>query len=607
MSRISQETLLAITARVSAADIIGRYVQLKKQGRELVGLCPFHAERTSSFSVNPEKGLWHCYGCGEGGSIFTFLEKIEGLSFVQAAKKLADEVGIEVVIDGLKDEKAERRELLLELLERAALFYSELLLRSPIASSAREYLAGRGISLESMQKFRLGWAPASGDALARKLLQAGYEQGLGVDTGLLRQRGSHYFDMLKARLVFPITGASGKVIAFGGRLLGSEKDASGPKYLNTPESELYQKRENLYGLSFHRGSISRTNEAMVMEGYLDVIAVSQAGFPLSVASLGTALTESQCRLLARYTKRVHLFYDADRAGRSATEKAIGLFEQTGLQVHVALMEQGQDPDSVIRERGAEAFQAIKNSTVPVVDYLIGRKSQEYDLASESGKEDFLKSTLSAIAKVQDEAKRDRYAVKVAGMTYSPERVVVSRVQVLRKAFVKEDRKQKEFSVSSPPTAARLILQGGTKDGEKTTLHAEERLVALLIQQPKWISRAAERIQPDELSRVELRPLLKVLLQQRSIERPLAWVELGESKRESEGIWARLSVTPLPESSDEDMERLIKDIKVMSLEPRYEYLRRSVLEGLKAGEIGPESIVYQEYVEIQQRLKGTRDE
>lgn len=601
MSRIPSETLEAILSRVNAVDVVGRYVQLKRQGREMVGLCPFHSERTGSFSVNPEKGAWYCHGCGEGGTIFRFLEKIEGLSFPQAVKKLGDEVGVVVAADERRDPAAERRDALRELLERTTQYYAELLHRSPLGGPARDYLKARGISSDTAHKFRLGWAPPSGDALLKKLQTAGYKAEDGVESGVLRERQGRYSDMLRGRLTFPITNAQGKVIAFGGRIIESHPDLKAPKYLNTPETDLYQKREHLYGLSFHRGDISRANEALVMEGYLDVIAVSQAGFPLSVASLGTALTEEQCRLLSRYARNVHLFYDADRAGRAATEKAIDLFESAGLLVHVAQMEQGQDPDSLIKEQGAEAFGQIKERTVSVVDYLIDRKSQEFSLSSVAGKEDFLKAVLPAVARVKDDAQRDRYAVKVAGMTFSREDVIGSRVAALRRGG-REPEKARAPAVApqpSPSPAAR-------RPSRRSSLHAEERLLCVLMRRSQWIPYVKDRLAPEELSRAELRPFLEVLLRMRSIERPLTWTDLEDRDPEREAVWARLSATETPESTNEDMERLIRDIKRMGLEPKYEAIRRQVLEGLSSGEVGPESALYREYLDLQQRLKGTKE-
>lgn len=605
MSKIPAETLDAISSRIDAVEVVGRYVQLKRSGQRYLGLCPFHGERTPSFTVDKEKALWYCYGCSEGGSVYNFLMRIEGLTFPQAVKKLADEVGIEVVVEKT-DPATQRRDALAELLERSAQYYSEMLHRSPLGEPARAYLKTRGITSETAHKFRLGWAVPTGDALLRKLQQAGYKPADGVEAGVLRERNGRYTDLLRARLVFPICSGQGKVIAFGGRLLESGPDSKAPKYLNTPETELYQKRENLYGLSVHRGEISRANEALVMEGYLDVIAVSQAGFPLAVASLGTALTEEQCRLLARYARKVHLFYDADRAGRSATEKAIELFENTGLLVSIGQMEQGQDPDSLIKEAGAEGFARVKASSVSVVDYLIAMKSREFDITSVAGKEDFLRAVLPALAKIKDQAQRDHYAQALRTMTFVPENVLLDRVQTLSRARPAERGVRAEERRTQAPALAAAAA-GRRPASRRSSLHAEERLLSVLLRRSQWIPFVKERLAPDELSRPELRPFLEVLLRLRSIERPLTWTDLGDHDPDREAVWARLSANDPPESTDEDMEKLIRDIKQRGLAPRFEAIRRQVLEGLSSGDIGPESPLYREYLDLQQRLKGTKNE
>ncbi len=607
MSKIPAETLDAISARIDATDVIGRYVQLKRRGRKATGLCPFHGERTPSFTVDQEKGLWYCFGCGEGGSVFSFLMKIEGLNFPQAVQRLGEEVGIEVVADDADDPEKLRRDKLRELLERSTQYYAELLHRSPLAESARTYLKARGIASATAQKFRLGWAPESGDALARKLKEAGYQAEDGMDAGVLRERYGKTTDLLRGRLVFPITNGQGKVVAFGGRLIEVVDGSKAPKYLNSPETELYQKREHLYGLSFHRPEISRANEAMVMEGYLDVIAVSQAGFPTAVASLGTALTEEQCRLLSRYARKVHLFYDADRAGISATEKAIELFENAGLLVHIGVMEPGQDPDSVIQEEGPEAFGRIKDSTVGVVEYLIDRKSQEFDMTSRIGKADFAAAVLPAVAKVKDGASRSHYIRSLATRLGVGENSLQAQMQSGGRARVTSGQNSSRARLSSDAGPNRSIQSISRVSSARSSVYAEERLLILLLRRPEWVEFVAERLDPTELSRAELRPLLEVLLRFRSNEKPLTWTDLRDLDPGQEVVWARLSATEAPESTNEDMETLIRDIKRNGLEPRYEEIRRQVLEGFETGEVGPESSLYKEYLDLQQRLKGTKNE
>lgn len=601
MSKIPSEKLELISSRIDAVDVIGRYVQLKVRGRKALGLCPFHGERTPSFSVDVEKGLWYCFGCSEGGSVYNFLMRIEGLSFPQAVKKMADEVGVPLELNERSNPEADYRDRLRELLERTAQYYTELLFRSPLGAQARDYLESRGLKMETAEKFRLGWAPPSGDALVGKLQKAGYSRDDGVKAGVVRERSGK--DLLRNRLIFPITSASGKVIAFGGRIIHPDPDKKTPKYLNTPETEIYSKREHLYGLSFHRGGISRAKEALVMEGYLDVIAVSQAGYPVSVASLGTALTEEQCRLLARYARKVHLFYDADRAGRSATEKAIELFEKAGLLVHVSQLEAGEDPDSIIREKGPEAFGAIKDATVGVVDYLIAQKASEFDLTTRAGKTEFLESVFPAVSKVRDDMARSDYVRQLSTQLGMTETVVAERVQALRSGRKMAPLKPvfQSEPVEDGPLPSRPVPRS------RSSLHAEERLLSLMLKKPEWNQFVHENLGPEDLSRRELRPFLEVLLQFRSNDRPLSWTDLAIGDPTEETVWARLMAADVPESTQADMERLISDIKRNGLEPRYELIRQQVLEGMSQGTVGPDSELYKEYRYLQKRLKGTRNE
>ncbi len=605
MSRISADTLNLISSRLDAVELIGRYVSLKRQGRRAVGLCPFHGERTPSFSVDPEQGLWYCFGCSEGGSVFNFLMKIEGLSFPQAVRQMAEEVGVVLELEDENDPGEARRRVLLEILERTAQYYSELLLRSADGEEARHYLSQRGISPEVLTRFRLGWAPAGGRELLTKLTSAGYERADGVAAGLLREYETRTSDLLRGRIVFPITDVQGRILAFGGRILKESEGRSAPKYLNTPETEVYEKRRHLYGLSFHRGQISRAGEALVMEGYLDVIASSQAEVPLAVASLGTSLTEEQCHLLARYAKRVHLFYDADKAGRAATEKAIELFEGAGLFVQVALLEQGQDPDSLLRERGVDGFLEVKASTVGVVDYLLDRKSQEFDLQSRGGLEGYLDSVLPALAKIRDGVVRSRYVKRLATELNLSEVALEERLNRGGGSVAVGGRTARRTSGS----ARRASLAGASSSASfkapvRSALHAEERLLAVLIREPQWMGLVEEHLSPNELTNEELRPCLEVLSRSRSNERPVAWSGLPAEELERQSVWARLVAAEIPESSQEEMERLIRDIKRNGLKPRLLELQQEVRAGIEAGTLDRDSPLYQEYLRLQQRVKGS---
>lgn len=322
MPKIPDETLNEILRRADMVAIVGRYTQLRKNGAAFLGLCPFHNEKTPSFRVNPERGAFMCFGCGEKGGLFQFMMKIESLPFPEVVRRLGHEVGVEIVVEESDDAETARRKRLLELLERCSHYYHELLVKSPLGKEALEYLYRRGLDKATIDRFRLGWAPTGGTALMQKLNSSGYRSEEGEEVGVLRERNGRYTDMLRARVIFPIFDIQDRVVAFGGRVL----DDSQPKYLNSPETFIYSKRRNLYGLQLHRGEISKQDRALIVEGYLDVVSVSKVGIGIAVASLGTALTSEQSALLRRYTKNVTMAYDADRAGQNATVKGIELFE-----------------------------------------------------------------------------------------------------------------------------------------------------------------------------------------------------------------------------------------------------------------------------------------
>lgn len=581
MGRIPEATLEAITQRASIVDVVGRYVKLKRQGRQMVGLCPFHSERTPSFSVNPEQGLYYCFGCQAGGSLFNFVMEIEGLSFPQAVKKLGEEVGIEVEFNEEETDEQRERKRLLELLERTTQFYHEMLLKSPLGKPALRYCEERGLELNTIEKFRLGWAPESGNALAKKLPSAGYTPTEGVEAGVLRERGGHVVDTLRGRLVFPILDAQGRALAFGGRVLGQGT----PKYLNTPETELYAKRRHLFGLATHRGAISRAEKAVVVEGYLDVIAMSQVGVPLGVASLGTALTEEQTQLLARYARDVILAYDADRAGESATLKAIELFEKVGLRVSVAPLEQGQDPDSLARSGGAEAVERCLDSAVSVIEFLMARAERRLDLSTPEGKQDFAREVLPAIGRIQDSTRRDGYLASVAS------KLRVSETQL-------------GWKLQSNLTASRPA-QGGRRRSRLLD-DTEKMLLRICALEPKWISQVKSEL---ELScfRPDFRRLFGVIYQLEGKEEPISLQELlpGIEDQDMVAQVAEILAKEPLSTLEEDVQKHVHAINIRLKKSRLEELSPEVVSAINAGTLDPADEKYQEYRRLQQQLKGVR--
>src|SRR5579872_997406 len=365
MARYGDNAIDEVRQRADIVEIIGAHVRLRRTGRNFVGLCPFHNEKTPSFSVNAERGFYHCFGCGAGGTVFNFIMKVEGLSFPEAIRSLATRYG--VTLPELKNDGpgAAEREALARANQTAAEFYAHVLWNTPDGEQAREYLKSRGISVETARAFMLGFSPARPASLAKALEKRGLTDA-GVKAGVIKRDGSGLYDAFRARVMFPIRDAQGRVIAFGGRVL----DARMPKYLNSPESPAYSKTRTLYGLHEARQAIASQDRVIIVEGYFDVIALWQAGFRETVASCGTSLTVDQLRLLQRYTKNVYACFDGDAAGRKASLRALEIFLQAGLLGRGIFIPTGFDPDTLVRERGAAFLEELIAASELLVDYFM---------------------------------------------------------------------------------------------------------------------------------------------------------------------------------------------------------------------------------------------
>jgi DNA primase len=365
MPRYGDNQIEEIRGRADIVEIIGAHVRLRKAGRNWVGLCPFHNEKTPSFSVNAERGFFHCFGCGVGGSVFDFIMRVEALTFPEAVRSLAEKYGVALPETHDAGPARGEREAMLRANEVAAQFFEHVLWKRPDAEHAREYLKSRALSAETIRAFRLGYAAAHPAMLATALERRGLLDA-GIRLGLVKQDSGERRDMFRARVMFPIRDAQGRVIAFGGRTLEDRQ----PKYLNSPESPLYSKTRTLYGLFEARAAIQAKDRVILVEGYFDVIAPWQAGFKEVVAGCGTALTVEQLRVLARYTKNVLACFDGDAAGRKASLRALEIFLQAGLLGRGIFIPSGFDPDTFIHERGAKAFEELIGGAELLIDYFL---------------------------------------------------------------------------------------------------------------------------------------------------------------------------------------------------------------------------------------------
>jgi DNA primase len=376
MGRFGDDKIEEVRMRADIVEIVGAHVRLRRAGRNFVGLCPFHNEKTPSFSVNAERGFFHCFGCNTGGSVFNFIMRVEGLSFPEAVRSLAKKYGVTIPERDESGPAAGEREAMLNANSVAAEFFAHVLWNTTDGALARDYLKSRGISIETAKGFMIGFAPSRPASLAKALERRGLRDA-GVRVGLVKKDGELAYDMFRARVMFPIRDAQGRVLAFGGRVL----DARLPKYINSPESPLYSKTRTLYGLYEARTAISSQassgkDRAILVEGYFDVIALSQAGIKEAVAGCGTALTVEQLRLLSRYTKNVIACFDGDAAGRKASMRALEIFLQAGLLGHGIFIPTGFDPDTFVRERGASAFAELADNAELLVDYFLSEQKDE---------------------------------------------------------------------------------------------------------------------------------------------------------------------------------------------------------------------------------------
>ncbi|MBO5454495.1 MAG: DNA primase [Clostridia bacterium] len=436
---IPGEIIQQITERSDIVDIISGYTSLKRSGRSATGLCPFHNEKTPSFHVSPDKQVYHCFGCGAGGSVINFIMQAENLTFIDAVKFLGERAGINIPEDNSYDDRlTKQRQRLLEANKAAARFFYDVLL-SEDGRKAREYLISRGLSSETITRFGLGFAPESWDRLTKHLKGLGFSDYEIMDSGLVTQRQDKrsYYDRFRNRVMFPIFDVRGNVIAFGGRVM----DDSKPKYLNSSDTKVFDKSSNLFALNLARKS---DNKVLIMvEGYMDVITLHQYGVTAAVASLGTALTENHARLLKRYADEVVLCYDSDEAGRNAAKRGLEILSSGGVKTRVITLEGAKDPDEYCKKFGVDAFlRAISGAKTPLL-YKIGLLKAKYDINSPDEKVEFLNEAARELAKMYNPVEREIYIKEVCAMCDVSEKSLAANVNKAMSANKKtEERKDK---------------------------------------------------------------------------------------------------------------------------------------------------------------------
>lgn len=452
--RFSSDLLEEIRNRCDVVDIISEYVHLKPAGKGFKGLCPFHEEKTPSFMVSPEKQLFHCFGCGEGGNVFNFLMKYEKLSFFEAVKMLAQKSGVPLPVDEEKENILhKKKERLYKLNNLVVNYYRECLFRTNQGKKVINYFKKRGINDTSVEKYKLGYAPSGWDALSNFLKKKGYSYEELIKAGLIKKSKieGKYIDYFRDRIIFPIFNLSGRAIGFGGRVL----DDSLPKYINSPETLVYNKGSNLYSLNFAKEDIRKKNYIIIVEGYTDVLITQQYGFNNIAASLGTALTAKQIDLIKRFTNAVLIAYDADSAGNMATLRSSDLLVKAGLEIKVIDLPQGYDPADFLIKKGSETFQNLINRSLSLIDYKLKLLYSKYSIKIIEGKVKVVKEILPTLNVIGSEVELRAQIKKIS-----------EELKLSEEAILIELKRYKRGSRDSSHNFIKLNSESGNIKAEK---------------------------------------------------------------------------------------------------------------------------------------------
>ena len=496
--RYSEELIEEIRSRSDIVDVISGYVKLKRKGSSWFGLCPFHNEKSPSFSVSRDKQMYYCFGCGAGGNVFTFLMEYENFSFVEALQFLADRAGIQLPQQEYSKEARQEADLksqILKIHKEAAQFYFYQL-KSQNGKTAYQYLLDRGLSRETIVHFGLGSASRYSGALYRYLKEKGYSDELLIQTGLfLQDEKRGMYDKFWNRVMFPIMDVNNRVIGFGGRVMGDGK----PKYLNSPETKIFDKSRNLYGLNFARSS--RKKNLIACEGYMDVIAMHQAGFDNAVASLGTALTAAQASLMKRYTDEVLLLYDSDEAGRKAAVRAIPLLRRAGLGQKVVDLSPYKDPDEFIKAEGAQAFEERLQKGRNGFLFQVDAAGKEFDLGDPQGQSDFFHRIASMLLEFEDEIERTSY-LKAAAREYHVKEEMLSRLV-------------NRLAVNGETPVRQVQKPQSEKEKEKEDGYekAQKLMITWMVNVPDLIKELDAYLKPEDFVTPLYRKVVKMLRKQ----------------------------------------------------------------------------------------------
>ena len=508
--RIRQDDIEAVRERTDILKLIGGYLALRKAGHDsFVGICPFHQEKTPSLSVSPTKGVYYCFGCGAKGDAIGFVREVENLDFVEAVERLAKEAGVSLRYEGespAERRAASRRQALVQANAAAAELYHRMLLDGREGAEARDYVAGRGIDREAVVLFEVGYAPGYPDFLLRRLTPR-FSPELLVEAGLaVRDAGGAIRDRFRGRITFPVHDLSGRAVGFGARALprSNRVDAEvtaplpeGPKYLNSPETPVYRKGEMLYNLNRAKPAVARSGEAVVVEGYTDVIALAQAGVETAVATCGTALSEGHFRLLSRFARRAVLAFDSDEAGARAAERAYAFHERFDLEAVVLVLPEGLDPADFARSKGGDAFREHAERAVPLVEYMLRRSLAAADLGSVEGRARAVRVAMPIVAGLSDPVRREQYAHLLADRAGVSDTAVLLELDRAHEAPAEGVREPGESEAGVPVRLSREH-------------RVEREMLKLLVQDADIFRGFVDRLREEHFDRAQHRKLFGLL-------------------------------------------------------------------------------------------------
>lgn len=503
---IPEEVILEIKYRNDIESVISPYVSLKRAGKNLKGLCPFHNEKTPSFTVYPENGSFYCFGCGVGGDIFTFTKTIENLDYIEAVKLLAERSGVTIPENGYDDSIQKLKNTILNINRETARFYNNYLM-SPNGKWAYDYYTDRGLTLGTIKRFGLGAAPDSWDALLKHLKGLGFSEWEMEQANVISKSANtgRYYDRFRNRLMFPVINLRGNVIAFSGRARpGEEKSA---KYINTSDTLVYKKSQNLFGINLAKNDCA--DNIILVEGNMDVISLHQAGFTNTVAPLGTAFTEEQARLLSRYTKEIIVTLDSDAAGQKAVMRALQTMKDINIPIRVLVLPECKDPDEYIKKHGAGRFRKLLDGATGETEYRLIKAAEGIDLTGDEGRLKYLNAASELLASVDDAIAVDMYVGRLSEKYGVSKTALIHKIEEIRKKNIRSTYRKEIKEIVAPKFDKRDV--NPERRNNVSAVAAEENFLAVLLQHPNLFETAYELLKPEQMVTNLNRKIYSVLI------------------------------------------------------------------------------------------------